>query len=60
MKVKMTDLEIQQSTEVKAEALKAIAALNNLIIAGVRHENITNADFLVNTWFDAIIGEEER
>jgi hypothetical protein len=60
MKVKMTDLEIQQSAEVKTEALKAILALNNLIIAGVRHENITNADFLLNTWFDANFDESDR
>lgn len=48
------------SPEIRQEALKAIEALNNLVIAGVKHENITNADFLVNAWFDAIIGEGER
>lgn len=60
MKIKMTDLETQQSAEVKTEALKAITALNNLIIAGARHENIIEADFLLNTWFDANFDEEDR
>ena len=53
MKMKEIGMPEQQANEIKTEALKAIEALNNLIIAGVRHENIVNADFLLNTWFDA-------
>lgn len=51
--MKSISIPEQQANEIKQEALKAIEALNNLIIAGVRHENIVNADFLLNTWFDA-------
>lgn len=50
----------QQTAEVKAEALKAITALNRLIIAGVHHKNVVDADFLINTWFDANFDESER
>jgi hypothetical protein len=53
-------IEEQQKTEIKTEALKAIAALNRLILAGVYHKNIVDADFLLNTWFDANFDEEDR
>jgi hypothetical protein len=60
MYFKNLDIEIQQKTEIKQEALKAITALNNLILAGVYHKNITDADFLLNTWFDANFEESDR
>jgi hypothetical protein len=60
MRTKDLCIPDQQKAEIKTEALNAIRALNKLILAGVRHENITNADFLVNTWFDANFDEEDR
>jgi hypothetical protein len=60
MKIKNLTITEQQEALIKAEALKAIAALNHLILAGVYHKNITEADFLLNTWFDANFDESER
>lgn len=54
--------KIPDGTEVniRLTALKAIEALNLLILAGEQHENVVQADFLINTWFDATFGDEGR
>lgn len=51
----------------RVEALKAIAALNNIIIQYrklglplVEGDGIVEADFRLNTWFDATFGESAR
>lgn len=56
-----------ETIDPRLEALKAIQALNNIIIHARKNnlplqENgeLVRADFMLNTWFDATYGEEGR
>lgn len=56
------ELEVHEPapTYLIQKALDAIAALNKLVLAGVAHPSVIQADMLLNTWFDSVIGENHR